>query len=343
MCVCLRPELQVGASLFDLVVVEFTLSKVVDTGLALAKKAKARLRGKPWQRSGFDLPKKMVAMLYFIGLTFAAQPFCPCLMPVVTAMLGLNLKFAVVELQAFLKKPTTAFRAQDAGNFFVQLYLVTLVALGWSTTRFLMQGQDFVRDCAIFDAPIGACIEGTYNPTYQNCTVDPSSKFHEFLTGGFAEELSGTWCTNGYPACFCGTNLAFRDGSEALACGVFGGGRGVPKLFEVMRADLVDLPGSRQVYRTVTRTGALTWLLAFVLLMVVFRLRNALVVSSVVSREREAAFNASNTALQHQLRRTNRLVTKLKLSAGLADGTNDGEGEEAKDPSDPTVPLVGSP
>lgn len=283
---------QAANVILQAVLVEFTLSKVVDIVSPLAARVKARVTGKAWKKSEFDLPKKMVSMLYFHSLAFALTPFCT-LAPILIALLVmLNFRFGRFELLTFLKKPKRPFKAQDAGNFFVKFYIVTFVLLGLGPIHFLFQGRTFPKTCSRMLRSIGNVSNpvADYHPYFR---TNPRT----FLPPECSGEFSGT-----FPDCMC---------SGSLQCGPF---TRKSKPYKVISENAQLLPIFGGVYSFLRKYVSLAWCAVFFLVIIVFFISNQEKVLRRVANDAEIEWRLKYGQVQDELQRSKNKIEKLNFA-----------------------------
>ncbi|CAM9091484.1 unnamed protein product [Chrysoparadoxa australica] len=189
---------QAGVGLFQLVVTEFVVSKVIALGILNVKHLLAAAKKLPRSKGEFEIAKTMVSLLYFQALVLAAFPFYPAGgTPIAACFMWLSFKFDAAMLIRFKKKPKNPWKAQDAGSFFIKFYMATVLLLGVLPTCYVLTSQTFAKSCALQDSKPAICSSDIADDV---CTMDTTNTFYQWF-----EQDCGV---GKYPSCICTGDLA---------------------------------------------------------------------------------------------------------------------------------------
>lgn len=308
---CVADQAAVG--LYQLVVVEFVLGKLIEVFLALVMQVYSRYKGTHWKRPEFDLPVKMVNLLYFQGLAMACLPWAPLATLPFALMVLLSFHYDVWFLLRFQAKPKRPWMAQDAGAFFIKFYLATVLSIAFVSVYSFMQNANLPKNCDLFDRSVGLCAEGQEPiatatlpgtdafPTHgYGCLRDSESDYYE------VSKDAGS-CGEGdrdYPGCYCNA-----------ACGPF---VGHGNAYAPFLAEVDGVPGLRHVYSLLVDHVIVVWVIvALVYLGRMFAI-NALRVAHEQSNDRERQYLNANSALEQKLRKQQRQMQKLRAATGAS-------------------------
>lgn len=158
-------------------------------------------------RAEFQVPQKMVAMLYSCTIALLAVPLAPPVIIIAVLIHSINFKFdkfilmvcacipAVVchkrliargLLQRFQKKPTNPWSAKDAGSFFVKFYFCT-VLIFVVFAHYVLLNEDLAKQCDLQDSAL-LCVSNTFDTATETCELsisEPSVSFKVFLWTGW--------------------------------------------------------------------------------------------------------------------------------------------------------------
>jgi len=183
---------QAGAGIFQLVLAEFVVSKVIALATPFAFKALARVRKRVWKKAQHSVAQAMAALLFFTQLVMNSFPWTPFTAVVNTVLLYLTFKFEVFILRRFQVKPLRPWSAKDAGGFFVKFYLISL-SIAIFGNMLVLTNKTFPKTCGLMQETVVAKF-GTdpwctaveeYTPEAIADAVDDDSRESAlYLTGG---------------------------------------------------------------------------------------------------------------------------------------------------------------
>ncbi|TMW65418.1 hypothetical protein Poli38472_008060 [Pythium oligandrum] len=246
----------------------------------------------------FQVPQKMVALLYSCTIALLAIPLAPST-AILTLMLHIiNFKFDKVFLLHLQKKPTSPWNAKDAGNFFIKFYFCTiLIALAF--THFFLSSSRLPKACELQDTTLDAsqgdaplCAPKSYVNGTEQCVIDSSNPSSSYFTDSARE------CQEGYPKCIC---------SGSRACGPF------VKLrngYSPLILSLVSVQFVSACYSLVLANPIITWGFVGLAILVGFFMRNSLRVSAIVAAAREHEMTVTFASLHSKIKQ---LETRLRL------------------------------
>ena len=116
---------QVGSQLFTLVLTEFVMHKLFGLLFPAINWLKAKVKKTERKKSEFNVALKTISLLYFIQLCLFSVPLLPVGAIFIPVLLWINFKWERLILVLAQSKPKKAWRAKDAGAFFVRFYLIS--------------------------------------------------------------------------------------------------------------------------------------------------------------------------------------------------------------------------
>ena len=118
---------QFGNQFFSLLVTEFVMGKILGVAIPSLKWLISKLRRKKFVKSAFDIPSKLVALLFFQQLSLISMPLLPVSSVFSLMFLTVNFKWDVWVLVLTQTKPKKPWAAKDAGGFYLKLYAVSVI------------------------------------------------------------------------------------------------------------------------------------------------------------------------------------------------------------------------
>ncbi len=308
-------------SLYQLVVVEFVMGKLVDAGVPIGKMIMAAAMGKPFKRSEYKLEVKMVSTLYFQALVFATLPFGPSLVPIFTVFMVINFLWAQFELNHFLSKPAP-FDVRSVAKFFVELYFLTLVLLFLVPLNFFFQSNSLPNNCDIFDEHLGLCKDKVVNGVCNVTIADDDARSDIGEVGEYAVlqhytsnyldakyySATGTADHVDYPWAFC------RGPDDTYACGPFTK-KGKP--YEVLRELISSPPGGSFTYQLVSQDAIILWAIVLMLFFALQLRQNRVANHERVAEERARNHQTEIQLLQFKYQKAQRECDKYKRAEEL--------------------------
>lgn len=210
---------QTGAGIFQLVVAEFVVSKIIAISMPFAFKFLARVRGKVWKKAQHSVAQAMAALLFFTQLVMNSFAWAPYSAVASALLLYFTFKFEVFLLRRFQVKPLRPWSAKDAGGFFVKFYLISL-SIAIFGNMMVLTNKTFPKQCGLMQSTVEAQFGSdpwcTAIETYtQQALIDNSADEDVdarvnslYLTGGELAYWQSAKCVD---ACIA-------DGTAQLTC-----------------------------------------------------------------------------------------------------------------------------
>jgi hypothetical protein len=211
---------QAAAGLFNLVVTEFLVGKILGVTIPYITEFVANARGKPSKKSEFRVDQMMVNLLYFQALVFMAFPFAPYTSIVCGLLIFTNFKCDAWITFRFRKKPHRSWSARDAGSFFIKFYFITLI-MSVVACHYILASTHLPKSCALQDRSVQLC-EGTGSATTDGGSAALGYRCERLRNGSatlgastyfvpsapsYSAHAAPSHCTAGYPACICAPQL----------------------------------------------------------------------------------------------------------------------------------------
>ncbi|GMI17714.1 hypothetical protein TrLO_g1105 [Triparma laevis f. longispina] len=279
---------QVGASFIQIVTVDFVLSKVIALGTSYAMTLKSKIQKKDFKREEFTVSKKMVNLLYFQGLIFLTISYAPLFTFIILVFQYSSFKFEKVMLFKFGTKPKKEWKAQDAGNFFIKFYLITVVVTGLLSVYLFLSSTTHAKQLKFLNSTI------TYCPT------------DDEIAGG--AEVTET----------CTTLNATEINNEAKKmCGPF---TEETSAWDMVKKDISSFPTLAQIVYEVIVNVLIVWFIVLFFFLKSHFAESSLGVAETSINEKERAFESSALANESKIRKLTKQINKLELAAQAAAG-----------------------
>lgn len=255
-------------------------------------------------KSEFQVPQKMVALLYSCTIGLVAIPLAPSASILSLLLHVINFKFDKAYLMRTQKKPTTPWDAKDAGSFFVKFFFCT-VSLFVLFTHFFLSNTRLPKTCEYQDVYLmphdeRICVEGTYSDASKQCQLNTTRSKSLYFTG--------PECSSGYPRCVC---------ASTLACGPF---INSTSGYTMLLAAIKKVNAISAVYELLVANALVAWGVVVVFVMGSFFIRNSLRVHLMISRAREHEVALSMGTLRKKIKQ---LESKLRVHRMASNSTKD--------------------
>ncbi|GMH89531.1 hypothetical protein TrST_g11353 [Triparma strigata] len=272
---------QVGASFIQIVTVDFVLSKVIAISVAYVMTLKAKVTKKDFKREEFTVSKKMVNLLYFQGLIFLTISYAPLFTFIVLVFQYSSFKFEKAMLIKFGTKPKKEWKAQDAGNFFIKFYLVTIIVTGLLSVYLFLGSTTHAK------------IEKLLNSTVEFCPDEESEATATCTTLNSTEIVKEA-------AKMCGP---FTEETSAWA---------------MVQKDISGFPTLAQILYEVVVNVLIVWFIVLFFFLKSHFAESSLGVAETSINEKERAFESTALANESKIRKLTKKINKMELAAQAA-------------------------
>jgi hypothetical protein len=285
---------QFGNQFFSLMVTEFAMGKILGIAVPGLKWIIAKLRGKKFVKSQFDISTKLVALLFFQQLSLISMPLLPISSVFGLIFLTLNFKWDVWILLLTQKKPKKPWSAKAAGAFYLKLYAVSLVLITISVHA-LMKLTTLPKMCVVQKLTIPTAVEDTIptgisNIEHETQTFEATADCD--VSGLYSNISNTSYTTSTYCTCSnaCGPWIKSLNGYSPI--------------IDFLASDIVPTT----VYSILNSVQL--WMAAVILLMVSrWNLMNSISVEQSVSSEKQASAKQATEILQKEIRNLRRKLT----------------------------------
>lgn len=185
---------QVADALFSLMILTWFFRVVLVAASPIATNVFRWVRGKPWERSEFQVAEQMVKLLSFLGIVFLNLSFAPLSMVFVPFCVYFGTKWEIFWVNKLYSKPKRSWRAHRAAIIYSFFFFVTFLLVGVSTSGYFMYCRTLSKSCEIQDAKVHLCLYDYNDLTSQTCTTDASSKYYSLYSSNYPASVCSTSC-----------------------------------------------------------------------------------------------------------------------------------------------------
>lgn len=290
---------QVSDGLFTLVVFTWVIQNTMLFAMPYAMRLFYYLFRRPSKKQEFHVSDNMVKRLDWMGLVFAAVPFCPMGFVFMPILLGIGFKWERYVIRKHYAKPTRMFSGQKAGLIYTFFYLCTFLTIGMTMAGYFFTSKTFAKECAIQDQYVDLCDPASTLASDNTCTMDPSSEYYGFYR------------SEQYPKVIC-----------ERACGAFVNevSHLSPFHFRVNSLFIMSY-----IWIACFDYPYIPWVGLLLLLLWVARVRNSLMVFRLSWFNKERSMDARLQANEAERKKQEKMIRKLKT---IEEGEDGGGKEE---------------